>query len=787
MTARRAFLLVVLLAAAAVGAWGQSVIVSPASLPVGGGVFVVGQTIPLQHLSTNFPNFSTTWSVSNGNLPPGLSLGGTTGDITGIPTLAGGFTFTASANVVGAGTGSRQYTLLVSNGSSLSLTALAHPGAAAGKFYISSTFQVSGGVPGYVYALQAGTNSDGLTIDSASGFLSGIPQAGGVFGIAVIVSDATGAQALGTFNLNVLGIGTAVLPNGVLGTPYSQTLAVVAGTGPFTWSLLSGALPGGLNLSPQGQITGTPTAGGTFPFQVQVTDTATNLSTSKSFSVNIPLNLTITTTSLPNGTVGTLYPSQTLVATGGSGSLTWTLAAGTTLPPGLNLSGQGQIGGTPTQAGTFPFQVQVTDSATGLSATKSLSLIITPTLTVTTTALPNGTIGLGYSQPLAATGGTAPYTWSASGLPAGLAINSSTGVLSGIPTAAGTQTVSVTVTDAVQGSATVRTTLTIDALTISTPSPLPSGFTNVPYSTALTVAGNPTPLTWTVASGTLPAGLNLSATSGVISGTPTVAGSSTFTISATLGAAAALGSAQKQFTLAIAAAPTLTFTGIPAAAGVQNTITGTISAPVNLPITGQMALTFAPSVGVDDPNIQFVQSGSTTGSRNIAFAIPANTTAVAFTNGTTRISTGTVAGTITIATSLRDSAGNALPSPANIVITINPTVPVIRAVTVGTITTSGFSISVTGFSTPRDMTSAKFHFTSPTNTQLASADVVVPLTTAFTAWYSNPASNAFGSQFTMTVQFSFSGPPGTTVPFTTVTVTLTNSRGDSAASAPVSP
>jgi hypothetical protein len=148
---------------------------------------------------------------------------------------------------------------------------------------------------------------------------------------------------------------------------------------------------------------------------------------------------------------------------------------------------------------------------------------------------------------------------------------------------------------------------------------------------------------------------------------------------------------------------------------------------------------------------------------------------------------GTVAGNITIVTTLLDSAGNPLPPPAPTIISVNAAVPVITKVTIGAMTTSGFSISATGYSTPRDMTSALFHFTAPTNTQLASADVTVPLTSAFTTWYGSAASNVSGSQFTMTVQFTFTGAPGTTVPFSAVTLTLNNSKGASSPFGPVNP
>jgi len=102
--------------------------------------------------------------------------------------------------------------------------------------------------------------------------------------------------------------------------------------------------------------------------------------------------------------------------------------------------------------------------------------------------------------------------------------------------------------------------------------------------------------------------------------------------------------------------------------------------------------------------------------------------------------------------------------------TVNATVPVITKVTFGAVANGTFTISVTGRSTPRDMASALFHFALPTNTQPSTLDVTVPLSSAFTAWYTSSGSVPFGSTFTATIQFSYIGPPGSTVPFTAVTV-----------------
>src|SRR6185503_1549032 len=121
----------------------------------------------------------------------------------------------------------------------------------------------------------------------------------------------------------------------------------------------------------------------------------------------------------------------------------------------LTLSSGGTISGTPTTAGSSTFTVRTTDSASQ-AATASLSLAITPpTLAVTTSSLPGGTVGTAYSQSLAASGGTPPYSWSlASGtLPAGLSL-STAGTISGTPTAAGNSAFTVRVTDAASQSAT---------------------------------------------------------------------------------------------------------------------------------------------------------------------------------------------------------------------------------------------------------------------------------------------------------------------------------------------
>lgn len=151
--------------------------------------------------------------------------------------------------------------------------------------------------------------------------------------------------------------------------------------------------------------------------------------------------LSVNTSSLPSGVVGANY-SKTVVASGGTTPYAWTA---TNLPAGLSMSTTGVISGKPTAAGTTPVTVKVTDK-NGATASRTLSLAVTAGVTITTSSLPQGTTGVDYGVDLLASGGTTPYTWTATGLPAGLTLNPD-GWLHGTPTSNGGNPV-FTVTDA---------------------------------------------------------------------------------------------------------------------------------------------------------------------------------------------------------------------------------------------------------------------------------------------------------------------------------------------------
>jgi hypothetical protein len=135
------------------------------------------------------------------------------------------------------------------------------------------------------------------------------------------------------------------------------------------------------------------------------------------------------------------------------------------LPPGLTLSNDGTLSGTPTTAGTYAFTVSATNVLYFPSASDNVSVtVLVPGFHVTTTSLSPATRGSPYSDPLAAAGGKTPYKWKkTAALPKGLKL-SSTGLLSGTPSAklkAGNYSIAVSVTDSSKPKQTAMATLTL--------------------------------------------------------------------------------------------------------------------------------------------------------------------------------------------------------------------------------------------------------------------------------------------------------------------------------------
>jgi hypothetical protein len=320
------------------------------------------------------------------------------------------------------------------------------------------------------------------------------------------------------------------LPSGVVNTPYTYNFTATAGAGGYTFAVTGGALPAGLQLSAAGVLSGTPTAIGSSQFTVQVTDSA-GATAARIYTLNItPQPLTLTTGPLANTVVN--IPLNIQFA-GAGGVPPYTFVEFGALPAGTQFSSAGLLSGTPTAMGSYPFLVFINDS-NGASASKNYTLTVAqPGVLITQASpLPPGQVYVNYSTQLTAIGGVgAPYTWAATGLPAGLNIANNSGLIDGIPTAIGTFSVTVTAKDHNGSTATQTYTLVIASttLTIVTPS-LANGAVGSPYSAVLNASGGSGTYTYTATG--LPPGVTLSP-SGTFSGTPSTAGPYTIAVTAT--------------------------------------------------------------------------------------------------------------------------------------------------------------------------------------------------------------------------------------------------------------
>ena len=238
-----------------------------------------------------------------------------------------------------------------------------------------------------------------------------------------------------------LSVVTTSMNAGTVGLSYSATLQANGGKPPYQWSLKSGVLPAGVSLTAAGAINGTPTAAGSansLVFEVADADKSSASSSNLSLVVKPEAPPVVLTAVLPNGNVGVGY-SVNLTATGGTKPYRWSVVSGT-LPDGLSLdSATGAITGIPTQpVPSTSLVFDVTDFYHSVGASGSLSVQVDPVVQVSTTSLPSGTQGSGYTAYLKATGGSGAYTWSlkSGSLPPGLSLNASSGAITGTPTTA---------------------------------------------------------------------------------------------------------------------------------------------------------------------------------------------------------------------------------------------------------------------------------------------------------------------------------------------------------------
>jgi hypothetical protein len=725
---------------------------------------------------TLFQAYSTTVGVTGGQppynitatgLPSGLNLNSQTGVLSGSPGDVGTFnpTFTVTDSAGGRATAVFSFTIVrppvqISTPSRL-------PDGTVGVGY-SATIGTIGGTDPITFSA-TGTLPPGISFVGNSGLVTGTPTTIGTYTFTVRAVDGANTSDVRDFVLTIKPAplsapGGSNNPTGSVGTPINIDFGCTGGVPPYTFSV-TGSLPPGVTFA-NCILSGTPTTPGTFTIHILVTDSArSSITRDVTLTIASP-TLALPGGKLPDGQVGVSYTAK-VTATGGVPPYTYT---GANLPDGLSLSTAGDITGTPTTAGPFSFRVTVRDSSPATTAPVSVSAtytvtIVPPTLAFGPATLPDGVVGVAYSGSLTATGGVKPYQFSASGLPPGLSA-ATDGTIGGTPTTAGSFTVNANVTDAAQGTA--RQTYTIKIaprpLVISTAS-APNGTVGTAYSASFAATGGTPPYTFS-ASGQ-PSALTMSA-AGTLSGTPNAPGN--FTVTVTIKDADGT-TATKQFpiTISLPPSPPLNFGGISTTVNPaqQPRVSVSLGSPFPVDVLVTLSLSFQADSGPADPAVVF-----STGGTSATITIPAGSL-----NGVTDvgIQTGTVAGTITITAKLTAAGSDVTPSPAPVSTTrVAAGAPVIVSAT-GMRTATGFTITVVGYVSDREMTTAAFGFNGAS---LGTTSLTVNVDTIFAGWLSgsSPPSAAFGSQFTYTQPFTVNG---TNTAITTVTVTLSNRIGAS--------
>ena len=550
---------------------------------------IVSTTFSYKLAATNSPT-----SFTAGSLPTGLSCNASTGTITGTPTIAGTYTVPVTAtNAYGTSAGTLTIAVLTSaqaaTGANLPVLTIASPDAALG--YTGSTFsyQASATFNGSAYGFYraptyiASGLPAGLSLNASTGTISGTPTGTGTYPVTinatatVIGSGVNNIQAAsgGAVVTLILGAGpkpTTAVPDVPLITSAASTVSQDAGASVYSssaaqlsytitatqspTSFAATNLPAGLSLNPvTGVISGLPSVDGTF----QVPISATNAQGTGSATLTV-----VTTAARPvigaalvvNASLGgaVSYPFYTNLTSASTPynqppAHTALVFAAAGLPPGLSLNSSiGLISGTPTQTGTYPVALTATNREGAGRAVSTF--IVGPALppavpttapTLSGYAQAQGFIGLAMSYNLSGSG-AASYT--ATGLPDGLSLNTSTGLITGTPTTAGVYSVLVAATNAA-GTTQATLTVAIDA----TPFPLycvssAAATARIGQSVDLDVwflpvaDGSPDPTNTTITSA-LPAGLSLTSYGDIayIVGTPTgPTGTYTIGLAGTVGA-----------------------------------------------------------------------------------------------------------------------------------------------------------------------------------------------------------------------------------------------------------
>ena len=390
----------------------------------------------------------------------------------------------------------------------------------------SSTLSASNGTAPYVYSITAGSVPTGMTLNSATGTLSGTPTAAGPYTFTVTVTDANGASGSRAYSgaVNIAAPIAGALSASVAANSSANPITLNLSGGAATSVAVASAPSHGTATASGTAITYTPAAG--YSGADSFTYTATNSSGTSSpapvaITVSAP-TLGITPAGLGTATANVAF-TTTVSASGGTAPYSYSISSGAA-PPGVTLNpSTGTLSGTPTAAGPYSFTVTVTDAngASGSRAYSGAVNVAAPIAAASSATVAANSAANAISLNLS---GGAATSVNVAGAPShGTATASGTGIRY-TPTAgySGADSFTYTATNSSGTSSPATITLTVTAPTLQlTPASLGAGMAGTPYSATLSAAGGTAPYTYSVSSGSLPPGMNLNASSGVLSGTPT--------------------------------------------------------------------------------------------------------------------------------------------------------------------------------------------------------------------------------------------------------------------------